>query len=272
MKLVMLGTGSPPPDVERAGPSQVVVVDDAYYLVDCGAGATVRLLEAGIPLAGVTRLLFTHLHSDHTVGYGHFLLGGWSAGRRELVVVGPPGIRHLHRTMVQDLYARDIEYRLSLGRPGSGLTDVQPVEVEGGEVYADERVRVTAVPVVHDVFTMAFRFEAADGCIVLSGDTAYTPDLVQLARGADILVHDAAMCRNRAYSDPNPEKQGIWQKLHRYHATPAEAGRVARAAGVKKLVLTHFLPGTDAEAAQAEAAAEFDGEVYVGADLLTVEC
>ncbi len=273
MRLVLLGTGSPQPDPERAGPSQLVIVDDVAYLVDCGDGCTRNLLHAGIRPADVKRVLFTHLHSDHTLGYAQFLLAGWASGRRQLTVIGPPGARHLHDTLVHDLYRRDIAFRMSLGRPGNGLTDVVPLEVEGGEAYSDERVRVTAVPVAHDDgLTMAFRFDADQKSIVLSGDTVYTPTLVRLARGADILVHDANTTPNAVYSAQTPEKRSFWNNLQKYHATPADAGRAAREAGVKTLVLTHLLPGTDAGLARAAAAAEFRGVIHVGVDLMMLEC
>jgi len=139
-------------------------------------------------------------------------------------------------------------------------------------VYADERVRVTAVAVIHDGLSLAFRFDAAGRSIVLSGDTIYAPALVRLAGGADILVHDANTTPNAVYGDAAPEKQKFWQQVQPYHATPADAGRAAREAGVKTLVLTHFLPGTDAEVARTAAAAEFGGDVYVGADLMALEC
>jgi len=84
LKVTMLGTGSPRPDLERSGPAQVLTIGDTNILIDCGEGTTTQLMKAGIPPESITYLFMTHLHSDHIFGYGQFLLGGWGLGRRKL--------------------------------------------------------------------------------------------------------------------------------------------------------------------------------------------
>ncbi len=141
-------------------------------------------------------------------------------------------------------------------------------------VLEDDRVRVTAILVEHPpVFpSFAYRFDTDDGSVVLSGDTAPCANLVALARGADILVHEV-FADVLAVRD---EDEG-WEARQREHHlltahTPlSEVGRVAAEAGVRRLVLTHFIPGDDAlpdEHWTRGSASSFHGEVVVGRDLL----
>lgn len=270
----LLGTGSPKPNIERSGPAQVIMIDETPILVDCGEGTTRQLMHAGINPVDITTVLFTHLHSDHVFGYSHFLLGGWSLGRRELTIIGPKGLKKFHEQVLA-MFEEDINYRCdTLGISSAGLKDVTIIELpdEGGEVSVPKvEVKVTSTPVVHNVKTFGFRFQKDDQSIVISGDTAPVDRLVELAKDADILVQDAAIASsvfNNKSSDPNILK--IWDILKNEHCTPQQAAEIARASGVKCLVLTHLLPNTDAEEVYQEASKYFDGKVIVGEDLKTI--
>ncbi len=144
-------------------------------------------------------------------------------------------------------------------------------------VAEDGDVRVTAVLVDHSpVFpAFAYRFDTADGSIVISGDTAPSPNLVTLARGADVLVHEVFA------DDPRGgrEEEETWEAQQRQHHlvsshTPlSQVGRIASEAGVGRLVLTHFIPGDDELPDRFwvdGAAAGFGGEVVVAHDLLEI--
>ncbi|SDJ08055.1 MBL fold metallo-hydrolase [Alteribacillus bidgolensis] len=274
MYVKLLGTGSPKPNKDRSGPAQVVTVDETPVLVDCGEGTTRQLLESNINPVDIKHILFTHLHSDHVFGYGHFLLGGWSLGRKELTIAGPAGLKAFHEKIL-DMFKEDIDYRVStLGISEKGLLDVNIIELpdSGGEVtLPDVNVDITSAPVVHNVKTFGFRFQKGEESIVISGDTAPVDSIVQLAKDADILIQDAAIASsvaNNKNSDPNILK--IWDILKKEHCTPQQAGEIAQEAGVKRLVLTHLLPNTDEEEAYQEASKHFDGEVIVGEDLKTI--
>ncbi len=232
-----------------------------------------RLLEAGLDPARLTLLFLTHLHSDHTLDYAEFVLGSWAMGRGELAVYGPPGTERLHRLLLLEPYGDDIAYRVSVGRSPAGVLDVAIYEclLERGVVYNDGSLQVRAAPVIHSAPTLAFRFDYAGKSLVISGDTAYCPALVELARGADVLVHDACLAPALAL-EPNPLWGNLAERLRHHHATPAEAARVAREANVRTLVLTHFLRGVFEDATLDEAEHEFAGEVIVGRDLLEVSC
>ncbi|VEF48612.1 ribonuclease Z [Bacillus freudenreichii] len=272
LKLTLLGTGSPRPDLERSGPSQVISLGDSHILVDCGEGTTAQLIKAGIAPQSVQYLFMTHLHSDHIFGYGQFLLGGWGLGRRKLTVIGPKGMKHFHETLI-NLFKEDIDYRTSLGRPGNGVRDVEIIEVEeAGLVQTDLPLKITAAEMVHNVKTFGFRFETDDQTVVISGDTAPTPNIIELSRNADILVMDACLAPTAVYRNTkSAELQEIWNSLQKEHCSPEQAGEIAQKAGVKTLVMTHFLPNIDEEETYNEAVKVFDGEVIVGEDLLVIE-
>ena len=273
LRLLLLGTGSPRPTLERANSGYLVIKGEQPILVDCGAGVMRRLLESGQDPARITLLFLTHLHSDHTLDYAEFVLGSWAMGRSELAVYGPPGTERFHQLLLLEPYADDIAYRVAIGRSPAGVLDVAVHEcpLAPGVVYDDGRLRVQATPVVHSAPTLALRFDSGGTSVVISGDTAYCPDLVKLARGADVLVHDACPAPALALQ-PNPVWGHLAERLRHHHATPAEAARVAREAGVRTLVLTHVLRGVDEDAALQEARREFGGTVILGRDLLEVAC
>ncbi|MCP9488131.1 MAG: MBL fold metallo-hydrolase [Gaiellaceae bacterium MAG52_C11] len=275
MKLIVLGSGAPPPDPCRSAPSALVEEGGRVYLFDCGEGTTVRLQQAEIALADVETIFFTHLHADHSLGYGQLLLGGWILGRRSLRVFGPVGLRHLHETLLTDLYRDDLDYRLGLGRGPAGLTEEVVIEELTGEgqAFRDERVTITYLPVVHSIATLAFRIDAASGAsVVISGDTAYHEPLAEFARGTDVLLHDAVMSPSAMFNAGGSRAGEIaWTQMSRVHTTPSEAARIAALADARSLVLTHFVPGTNTGAAVAACRPHFDGPVWPAADLLEID-
>src|SRR5262249_9200022 len=115
----------------------------------------------------------------------------------------------------------------------------------------------------------AYRFEHAGKRIIFSGDTAACDELVKCAEGADLLVQDACASHSLLYADDRSRK--IRDLLIGFHASPAQAGQMARAGGVKRLVCTHLLPGADPNQVRQEAGANFDGETIVGCDLMELQ-
>lgn len=267
----LLGTGSPKPNIDRFGPSQVIMIDDKPILVDCGEGTTNQLLKADINPVDINCVLFTHLHSDHVFGYSHFLLGGWSLGRDELTIVGPKGLKALHEQIIK-MFEEDINYRCNvLGISSKGLLDVNIIELPhtDGELELEGvNAEISYTPVIHNVKTFGFRFQKEDESIVISGDTGPCDNLIKLADQADVMVIDAAIAPsvfNNPSSDANIIK--IKELLAKEHCSPAQAGELAEKAKVKKIVLTHLLPNTDNNEVYNDAKAPFSGEVIVGEDL-----
>ena len=272
ISVTMLGTGSPRPNLERYPTSQLMVIDNLPILVDCGDGATTQLLKLGYENQQIKHLFITHLHADHCLGYGQFLIGGWTAGRRELTIVGPVGTKRFHQKCVE-MFEDDIKYRMSLGRPATGiLEDVTIIEVDDNtdEIKTDLPAKITTERMVHYVPTYAYRFEIDDKVVVFSGDTAPHKGIVDISKNADLLVIASAVAKTEIYS-ADPNFKHIWENLQKEHCTPAQAAQVATDAGAKQIVLTHFLPGVDPKQVYEEAKVNFTGEVIVCEDLTKVE-
>ncbi len=278
-RLILLGTaGGPTPKALRAAPASAIVVDDAVYLIDCGNGVARQLVLAGLKPGALRNVFITHHHSDHNADYGNLLLLAWASDLAHPVDSwGPPPLSRMTR---QFLTLNDTDIRIRTrdeGRPPLAPL-IRPHELtRGGPAMRDERVRVTAALVEHPPVQPAFayRFDCPDRSIVFSGDTRPTPALVELARGADVLVHEVMYLpalEKLIASEPNAAT--LREHLLASHSTTEQAGRVASEAGVKKLVLNHFVPGGDAaltdEVWRDAVAPHFSGEIVVGRDLLEI--
>jgi ribonuclease BN (tRNA processing enzyme) len=276
-RLILLGTGGGPlPRPGRSASAQVIVVGATAYVVDCGDGVARQLAAARVPFATMRHIFITHQHSDHTADYGNLLLLGWTAGLPPRVDTwGPPPLERMTKLFLE-MYASDIEVRVA----GEGRTPLAPLihvhELAGaGPVMQDERVRVTAALVHHPRVAPAFayRFDTDDRSIVISGDTSPSDNLIRLARGADVLVHEAmygpAVDRLAASV---PQGGVLKQHLLASHTLAEDAGRIAREAGIGMLVLSHLVPADDpavTEAMWVEAVRRhFTGRIVVGRDLM----
>jgi ribonuclease BN (tRNA processing enzyme) len=275
--LILLGTGGGPrPRRDRQASAQVIVANGVPYVVDCGDGVARSLAMTGIPLPKLRHVFITHHHSDHNADYGNLLLLSWASGLRTPVDTwGPPPLEKMTRLFLE-MNEYDINIRIAdEGRvPLAPL--IRPHEItQPGLVMQDENVKVTCALVEHGMVKPAFayRFDAADRSIVISGDTNRSENLVKLAQGADVLVHEAiyvpAIDRLVARV---PNAATLKEHLIASHTPVEEAGRVAQEAGVKKLVLSHLVPADDPAVTDSmwlEAArTHFKGEVVVGQDMM----
>lgn len=277
-RLILLGTaGGPRPRPAPSAAAQVIVVNDMAYLVDCGDGVARQLTAAGIPVSWLRHMFITHQHSDHNADYGNLILLSWAELRAAVDAWGPPPLEKMTRLFLE-LNEFDITTRTAdEGRkPLAPL--LKPHEItKAGLVMQDDRVRVTAALVPHPPIEHAFayRFDTADRSIVVSGDTARSDALIKLAQGADVLVHEVlwvpAVDRIAA-SFPNSTT--LKQHIIDSHTSVEDAGRVAQAAGVKTLVLSHFVPAGDPTITDQmwldAARTHFRGAVIVGKDLMEI--
>ncbi len=278
-RLILLGTrGGPRPSGERYAPSQVILVDDVPYVVDCGNGIAWRFTAAKLRLDRLRYVFVTHHHSDHNADYGNLVLLAWAGGLKTRVdTYGPPPLQKMTRLFFE-MNAYDIDTRIEdEGRPPL-VPLVHPHEItHGGLVMQDERVKVTAALVNHPpvVPAFAYRFDGPDRSIVISGDTTPSDSLVQLAKGAHVLVHEVMYLPGLdALLRANTNASTLREHLLASHTTTEQVGEIAAKAGVKTLVLSHLVPGdgvgiTDEQWTEAPRK-HFGGEIIVGRDLMEI--
>jgi ribonuclease BN (tRNA processing enzyme) len=278
-RLILLGTcAGPRPNKMRNQSSWVVLVNDVPYVVDCGYGATRQMISANIPLRNLRYIFITHHHSDHNLEYGNLMYNAWAWGfKGRIDTYGPPPIEKITKLFFE-MNAYDINIRIpDEGRPPL-VPMVQPHEFsKAGLVMETENVKVTAAVVNHPPVepSFAYRFDTSDRSIVFSGDTTPCESLIKLSQGADVLVHEVlhkpSLARLLARI-PNADR--LLEHIVESHTTHIDVGKVAKEAGVKTLVLTHFVPGDDPsvtdEMWSEGAKTHFNGNIIVGKDLMEI--
>ena len=268
--VVLLGTGMPRPDPNASGPATAVVVGSRVFLFDAGPGVMRRVAAAHLPINGPTALFFTHLHSDHTLGYPDVIFTTWVMGRRKpLEAYGPHGLAAM-TTHILEAWSEDEDIRTNglEHEPANGYA-VHVHEISPGVVYDSGGVRITAIPVLHGSWKEAYgyRIDTPTRSIVLSGDTRYAKSVEDAARGVDVLIHEVYP------GAPAPEARpggSDWPEYMReFHTSAAELGRLAAAAQPKMLVLIHIVgdPRRDDEIVKTIQAAGYTGRVVIGKDL-----
>ena len=270
-ELVLLGTGMPRPDPDASGPATAVVLGARVFLFDAGPGIMRRISAAKLPINGAEAVFITHLHSDHTLGYPDLIFTTWVMGRKSpLVVFGPAGLQNMTDHLMA-AYADDIAIRTTgLERlvPQNLRVDVR--EIQSGVVYEHDGVRVTAFQVPHGSWKSAlgYRIDTPDRAIVISGDTAPSEELVKVAKGCDVLVHEVYPAAKLA-----PEKRPggeVWPSyMTTFHTSDVELGKIAAQVQPKLLVLHHIvrMGATDEQLLAGVRAGGFTGPTIIGHDL-----
>lgn len=277
--LILLGTkGGPRVGGERSNPATLLLIDGVPYVIDCGQGVSRQLVRAGIDLHSLRYVFMTHMHSDHNLEYGGLLYNAWATGLRDKVAVyAPPPLDEMTRAFFESMKF-DIDTRIAdEGKPDlRKLVQTQTIDRDG-VVLQNGQVKVTAARNVHPPIhhSYALRFDTRDRSIVISGDTNRSDAVVALAKGADVLVHEVMYPPGvDALLSRVPNAATLKEHLIASHTSTEDVGRVAAAAGVKRLVLTHFVPGDDPSITDAMwlegVRKHYAGDVVVGRDLMVL--
>jgi ribonuclease Z len=248
-KVVTLGTAAAVPNETHANTYLAVEGELGFFLVDCGNNPILRIQRAGLALERFRGLILTHFHPDHVATVPILLMDTWLLKRTDpLPIYGLQDVLDRYNVLM-DLFRRD---------EWPGFFDT-PCHVISGEVGAlvldDDDFRITAAPVEHVVPNIGLRIESkhGGGVVAYSSDTSPCDAMVELARDADILIHEAA--------EPTLG-----------HSSAAQAGDIAHRAGAGKLVLVHYRPAPHKyDRWIEEATAVFGGPVELGQDLNTYD-
>jgi ribonuclease Z len=273
MRATLLGTGSPPPNPRRRGPATLLALGDERFLVDAGSGVGVQLIQAGLRAYDWPRVLITHHHSDHTIDLGHLLVTRWIVGQNApFEVWGPAGTRSQIEKLL-DYLEWDVEVRRAHMHERKP-PEVRVTEIEEGKILDAAGVTVSAFLVEHGPVKPAFgfRFDGGGRSVVVSGDTRPCENLLRWSHGVDCLIHECCdMSTTAWFPDCGwPTREAKIRDLQSYHTAPDEVGRVGAEAGVKKLVITHLMPGSVSAELASAARQRYSGEVVVGEDLAEV--
>jgi len=280
MRLILLGTrGGPRVGASgRNNPSNLILINDVPYVIDCGYGTSRQLLAAGVTLDRLRHLFITHHHSDHNLEFGTLFYNAWVSGlAARMDAYGPVGLEQ----MATDFFSYmklDIDVRIEdEGRPDPRKLLFAHDIPKAGIVLENDDVKVSACEVHHPLVKQAYayRFDAKDRSIVISGDTTYAPQLAQFAKGADVLVHEIMYLPGiEALLKRLPSATRLREHLLASHTVPEDVGRIAAAAEIKTLVLTHFVPGDDPSITDAQwtegVRKHFNGRIIVGKDLMEI--
>ncbi|MEW6659476.1 MAG: ribonuclease Z [Thermodesulfobacteriota bacterium] len=245
MELIVVGSGTGVPSLTRGSPGYGVRAAGRLVFLDLGPGVLRAMRRYALDFSEIDVLALSHFHPDHVGDLVPFLFATrYALGytRTEpFHLLAARGFREFYRHL-QKAFGQWVE-------PPPGLMQLQELDPAGtGEVVLGDVV-IKSAPTNHTVHSLAYRVEAEGRALVYSGDTDESDSLVELAKGADLLVLECA----------NPFKVPG-------HLTPAEAGRLAAKAGVPRLVLSHFYPPCDEVDVAALAGAEFPGEIIRAED------
>lgn len=267
MEIVLLGTGFPFPQPDRAGPATLVRAGGKEFLFDAGRAVLMRLAAVGLAAPALTRVCLTHLHSDHTSDFGDIVTTHWISSRMPtpLAVVGPPGTAEYCED-TRYLLRRDIAWRMEYT---PDLLPVEPAfavtEAIDEVVFDSDGVRIIAAPTEHPPVhpTVGYRIEHGGKAVVIGGDSVPCAGLDRLCQGADAYVQTVF----------RRELLGDRAHIFRYHSSTHDAARTAARGDVSSLVFTHMMPaprpGTEQEWIN-DAKEHFNGDVLVGADLQVI--
>jgi ribonuclease BN (tRNA processing enzyme) len=280
LSVTTLGTGTPRFSNERSRPAALVTFNGMKILVDAGTGTERRLHDAGIDPAQIDHLLITHHHIDHNAELPLLLVTG-SVRQSLKTIAGPPGTSG-YVQYLQDFYMEDMLYRTRRRNIGEqSLRNIDLHDMEGGEALELDGLKITTARVNHTIHTVAYRFEVEGDSIVISGDLSYSESLVELAKGADILVMDSGGMpsadgsgrqrtspgNRRPQDRPQDRPGGDRPGRERAHGSVEDVARMANEAGAATLVLTHIgHDRVDEPQVRQRISAIYDGRVELASD------
>jgi len=288
LHVAVVGSGSPLPDRQRGNPCAAVIAGGRIFVVDAGERSAETMNRMQLAPSRIAAVLLTHFHSDHIGGLGTVNLQRWVADAADtpMRVLGPSGVERVVAGF-NEAYALDNSYRTGhhgpeVAPPSGASMVAEPFSIPEGEdaavVLDEDGLKVTAFTVEHPPIepALGYRFDYRGRSAVISGDTNYTPGLIRVARGADLLLHDALSIELLKLVEDAAGKAGLEMRrriladVADYHATAPQAADAARESGVGALAITHIVPPLPLKGLEAiflgDAREHFGGELWLARD------
>ncbi len=251
MELIVLGSGTGWPRRKRNASGYLLRVGDYWLLLDCGPGTLRRITEAGQDINYIDFIFLSHWHPDHVADLvPYFFATRYRLGffRVDPIrLISAEGFRNFYRAL-REAFGHWIE-------PPEGLLEIYERPTDRMSLLTFPGLRLATSPARHNPESLALRVEAEGKVLVYTGDTEYSPEIVELAQGADLLVCECS------FPEENPVAG---------HLTPSRAGRMAAEAGVKRLLLTHFYPPCEDADLKGPVQKYYPGEILLAEDLMTI--
>lgn len=251
MKITILGSGTISPNKKRNCAALVIETRTKLILVDIGPGTMRRLTEADIDPRSIDYILVTHFHPDHVtdlISFWFTLNYAYGEYRTEpMTIIGPQGMNELHRQFVS-IFGHWVE-------PRHNKRISVEIEPSSKQIIEFEEFSVISVPANHHFPSLSYRINVGDKSITISGDSDFSEDLIELARGTNVLVCDTSF--------PDEMK-------HSGHMTPTESAIIASRSQSKQLVMTHLYPPCDEIDIIAQAKQHYSGKIMKAEDLMVL--
>jgi ribonuclease BN (tRNA processing enzyme) len=252
MKITILGSGTCVPSLARSSCALLVQISGENILCDLGPGTMRRLLEAGMDIHDISHVFLSHFHPDHTGELVSFLFANKYPDENQrkipLTICGGNGFKAFFEQL-KSIYKEWIDL--------SGKLNLLEFTTTGMDARQFENFKAETCPVNHREESIAYKITSPKGTsLVYSGDTDYSENLIRLAENTDLLVCECAL--------PDPLKVAG-------HLTPSLAGKIAAAANVKKLLLTHFYPQCDDADIESQCRSNYTGPLALASDLMTFD-
>jgi ribonuclease BN (tRNA processing enzyme) len=252
MEIIILGSGTTVPHPQRASPSVAIFIEDQFLLIDIGPGTVRQMASAGLKHEDIDYICISHFHPDHTADLIHFIFATRHPPilkkRKPFTIIGPKGFDQF-LTLLKRPYGNWLDLPSTL---------IKTKELSTGEKDKKEfdKFKILSAPLNHTPHSLGLRIEDnSGGIIVYSGDTSYCEEIVDLAKGADLLILESSFPDGKAIAG---------------HLTPSQAGEIATRSGAKRLLLTHFYPECLRTNIESQCRKTYRGELILAVDLMSL--
>jgi ribonuclease Z len=271
IKITILGSGTPRVNIDRFSQSILVEHKNDKFLFDAGRGALLRLNQSRILPNEINNIFFTHLHSDHILGFSDILMTGWVYHRQKpLNVFGPPGTINFIESTIKS-FEEDIKVR-SLPPEKLDVNNLKSnIEIiSDGYTYKKNGLTIETFSVKHEPFTYAFGFKIFNDkyCLVISGDTTYSDQVIEKSRNCDLLIHEIAHASKHTL-EKHPKAKGVIS----YHSDANQVSEIINTVKPRLTILNHVLSldGSSDDEILNQIKKNTNHRVLIAKDLMTID-